>query len=78
MASKMRTISPELFKRIEYHLMCGINLIAQAEVILPVNLDAGCKMLRNAEEELMRALNMYGALPDVPITPFEHTTHSTS
>jgi len=61
-----KQITSEQFEAIQAHLMSGINLIAQAGVIMPVSLDAGCKMLENAEAELWRALHMYCALPDAP------------
>ena len=59
-----KQINAAQFEAIQAHLMSGINLIAQAGVIMPVSIDAGCKMLENAEAELWRALQMYCALPD--------------
>jgi len=59
-----KQITSEQSEVIQQHLMSGINLIAQAGVIMPVSIDAGCKMLENAEAELWRALQMYCALPD--------------
>ena len=59
-----KQINAAQFEAIQAHLMSGINLIAQAGVIMPVSIEAGCKMLENAEAELWRALHMYCALPD--------------
>ena len=61
-----KQINAAQFEAIQAHLMSGINLIAQAGVIMPVSIEAGCRMLENAEAELWRALHMYCALPDAP------------
>ena len=62
--SNTKQITAAQFEAIQAHLMSGINLIAQAGVIMPVSIEAGCRMLENAEAELWRALQMYCALPD--------------
>jgi len=67
----MKTIDVAQDRAIQQHLMSGINLIAQANVILPVSVEAGCKIMMQAELELWRALNMFCALPDDAISRVE-------
>jgi len=60
----MKTIDVAQFQQIQMHLMSGVNLISQAGIILPVSVEEGLNTLAQAEAELMRALQMYCALPE--------------
>jgi len=60
----MKTINVAQFQAIQRHLMSGVNLVQIAGKLLPTDAEAGLKFLERAEAELMRALQMYCALPE--------------
>ena len=59
----MKTIDVAQFQAIQRHLMSGVNLVQIAGKLLPTDAEAGLKFLERAEAELVRALQMYCALP---------------
>ena len=60
----MKTINADQFQQIQLHLMSGVNLLQQARMVFGVSAVDGLKLMDQAEAEIMRALQMYAALPE--------------